>query len=123
MVADLFNSAKSMNGPGASYGVGRTSVANCIMWYSRGRCRLEFGARHSVTYPSDRVWEMSRPALQPAAGKERTMDSITDRASPSAGRGRDEEKREVDYYVRAKTGPGRRDWMTIGVAFTRRNNE
>jgi hypothetical protein len=51
------------------------------------------------------------------------MDSISERASASARRGRDEEKREVDYYVRAKTGPGRKDWTTIGVAFTRRNSE
>jgi hypothetical protein len=51
------------------------------------------------------------------------MDSITERASASARRGREEEKREVDYFVRAKTGPGRRDWTTIGVAFTRRNGE
>jgi hypothetical protein len=56
-------------------------------------------------------------------GKESKMDSVTERASANARRGRDEEKREVDYYVRAKTGPGRRDWTTIGVAFTRRNNE
>jgi hypothetical protein len=27
------------------------------------------------------------------------------------------EKREVDFYVRAKTGPGRQDWSGIGVAF------
>jgi hypothetical protein len=45
------------------------------------------------------------------------MDSITERASANARRGREEEKREVDYYVRAKTGPGRKDWTTIGVAF------
>lgn len=51
------------------------------------------------------------------------MDSKTDSATASTRRGRDEDKREVDYYVRAKTGPGRRDWTTIGVAFTRRNNE
>jgi len=51
------------------------------------------------------------------------MDSISERASASARRGRDDEKREVDYFVRAKTGPGRKDWTTIGVAFARRNNE
>ena len=49
------------------------------------------------------------------------MDSITERASANARRG--EEKREVDIVVRAKTGPGRRDWTTIGVAFTRRGGE
>lgn len=51
------------------------------------------------------------------------MDSISDSASRSVRRGREEEKREVDFFVRAKTGPGRRDWTTIGVAFARRNNE
>jgi hypothetical protein len=51
------------------------------------------------------------------------MDSISDRASSSARRGREEEKRQVDYFVRAKTGPGRKDWTTIGVAFTRKNGE
>lgn len=56
-------------------------------------------------------------------GKESYMDSISERASANARRGRDEEKRDVDYFVRAKTGPGRKDWTTIGVAFSRRNNE
>jgi len=51
------------------------------------------------------------------------MDSRTERAPAETRRSRDDDKREVDYYVRAKTGPGRRDWTTIGVAFTRRNNE
>ena len=51
------------------------------------------------------------------------MDSISERAPASARRGREEEKREVDFYVRAKTGPGRKDWTTIGVAFKRRNDE
>jgi hypothetical protein len=48
---------------------------------------------------------------------------VSERASRNARRGHEEEKREVDFYVRAKTGPGRRDWTTIGVAFKRRNNE
>ena len=47
------------------------------------------------------------------------MDSRTERAPAETRRSRDDDKREVDYYVRAKTGPGRRDWTTIGVAFTR----
>jgi hypothetical protein len=52
------------------------------------------------------------------------MDSISETASRNARRGReDESKREVDYFVRAKTGPGRRDWTTLGVAFKRRNDE
>jgi hypothetical protein len=56
-------------------------------------------------------------------GKESTMDSVSERASSNARRGREEEKREVEFYVRAKTGPGKRDWTTIGVALKRRNNE
>ena len=51
------------------------------------------------------------------------MNSISERASANARRGREEEKREVDFYVRAKTGPGRKDWTTIGVAFKRRNDQ
>jgi hypothetical protein len=51
------------------------------------------------------------------------MDSMTDRASSSTRRGRDDDRREVEFYVRAKTGPGRRDWTTIGVALKRRNDE
>lgn len=51
------------------------------------------------------------------------MDSISERASRTVRRGQEPEKREVDFFVRAKTGAGRRDWTTIGVAFARRNNE
>jgi len=72
---------------------------------------------------SARLLAIRFPAHEPTAGRESKMDSSTERASANARRGRDEEKREVDYYVRAKTGPGRKDWTTIGVAFTRRNNE
>ncbi len=35
----------------------------------------------------------------------------------------DRRAHDDDNYVRAKTGPGRRDWTTIGVAFARRNDE
>jgi hypothetical protein len=38
-------------------------------------------------------------------------------------RGQQPEKREVAFYVRAKTGPGSRDWSPVGVAFTRKNGE
>ena len=31
------------------------------------------------------------------------------------------EKREIAFFVRAKTGPGARDWTNIGVAFARKN--
>jgi hypothetical protein len=47
------------------------------------------------------------------------MDSIAERASADARRGREDDKREVEFYVRAKTGPGKRDWTTIGVALSR----
>jgi len=31
------------------------------------------------------------------------------------------EKRPIAYYLRAKTGPDRRDWSPVGVMFERRN--
>ena len=34
-----------------------------------------------------------------------------------------QEKREIAFYVRAKTGPGTRDWTPVGVAFARKNGE
>jgi hypothetical protein len=48
------------------------------------------------------------------------MSSDTD-TRPSR-RGQQAEKREVDFFVRAKTGPGPRDWSPCGVAFARKNN-
>jgi hypothetical protein len=51
------------------------------------------------------------------------MSTISDRASASARRGQTQEKREIAFYVRAKTGPGPRDWSPVGVAFARKNNE
>jgi hypothetical protein len=48
------------------------------------------------------------------------MSSISDRASPRQPR---QEKREIAFFVRAKTGPGARDWSPVGVAFARRNGE
>jgi hypothetical protein len=33
------------------------------------------------------------------------------------------ERREIAFNVRAKTGPGPRDWSPVGVAFERKNNE
>jgi hypothetical protein len=52
------------------------------------------------------------------------MDTRTERSSSAANRGdREDDKREVEFYVRAKTGPGKRDWTTIGVALKRRNDE
>jgi hypothetical protein len=34
-----------------------------------------------------------------------------------------QQKREIAFYVRAKTGPGTRDWSPVGVAFARKNGE
>ena len=31
------------------------------------------------------------------------------------------ERREIAFYVRAKTGPGPRDWSPVGVCFARKN--
>ncbi|TQF26283.1 hypothetical protein UNPF46_34585 [Bradyrhizobium sp. UNPF46] len=33
------------------------------------------------------------------------------------------DKRDVAFVVRAKTGPGPRDWSPVGVAFVRKNDE
>jgi hypothetical protein len=43
--------------------------------------------------------------------------------SKEKGRVSIQEKREIAFVVRAKTGPGVRDWSAIGVAFARRNGE
>ena len=48
------------------------------------------------------------------------MSSISDRASARQPR---QDKREIAFFVRAKTGPGVRDWSPVGVAFARRNGE
>jgi hypothetical protein len=47
-----------------------------------------------------------------------TSERAAARRSPQ-----EREKREIAYYVRAKTGPGSRDWSPVGVAFARRNGE
>lgn len=49
--------------------------------------------------------------------------SIGERTSRNARRGREDEKREVAFYVRAKTGPGKKDWSPVGVAFARRDGQ
>lgn len=48
--------------------------------------------------------------------------STTD-APTRSRRGQQSEARPVAFYVRAKTGPGNRDWAGVGVAFERRNGE
>jgi len=50
------------------------------------------------------------------------MSSVNDRA-PAARTSRQSERREIAFYVRAKTGPGPRDWSPVGVAFARKNDE
>jgi hypothetical protein len=49
------------------------------------------------------------------------MSSDTD--TRPARRSQQPEKREIAYYVRAKTGLGPRDWSPVGVAFARKNGE
>lgn len=50
--------------------------------------------------------------------------SMTDTATRPVRRGQQPaEKREIAFYVRAKTGPGPRDWSAVGVAFARKNSE
>jgi hypothetical protein len=49
--------------------------------------------------------------------------SMTDTTSRTTRRGQQPEKREIAFYVRAKTGAGPRDWSPIGVAFHRRNGD
>ncbi len=47
--------------------------------------------------------------------------STTERL-PARGRERDE-PRHPDFVVRAKTGPGRKEWATIGYAWKRERGE
>lgn len=45
------------------------------------------------------------------------MSTITQRAAAKPP------TREVEFYVRAKTGPRAQDWSTIGVALARKNGQ
>jgi hypothetical protein len=47
----------------------------------------------------------------------------TDTDTRPARRGQTAEPRPIAFFVRAKTGPGPRDWSPIGVAFARKNGE
>ena len=47
--------------------------------------------------------------------------SVTERAA--VRRQPQNDKREIAYYVRAKTGPGTRDWSPVGVAFARKDDK
>ena len=49
--------------------------------------------------------------------------SVSERASRAARRGHEDDKREIAFYVRAKTGPGKKDWSPCGVAFARRDGQ
>jgi hypothetical protein len=49
------------------------------------------------------------------------MSTDTDTRPPRRGQ-QQPERREIAYYVRAKTGSGPRDWSNIGVAFARKND-
>jgi len=48
------------------------------------------------------------------------MSTIEQRAG---GRERKPENRQPDFVVRAKTGPGRREWSTVGSAWNRDGGE
>ncbi len=50
------------------------------------------------------------------------MSSITSER-PSSRRPREKESRQPDFVVRAKTGPGRNDWSTLGYAWARESGE
>lgn len=50
------------------------------------------------------------------------MTMISDRAAVRRPP-QERERREIAFYVRAKTGPGSRDWSPVGVAFARKNSE
>jgi hypothetical protein len=62
---------------------------------------------------------MSAPALQAAGEKE----SIMAGASISRRPGQPQEKREVKFVVRAPDSNNRGRWVTVGVAFERKNGE
>ena len=42
---------------------------------------------------------------------------------PSARQTRERDDRQPDFVVRAKTGPGRKDWATLGYAWRREHGE
>jgi len=50
------------------------------------------------------------------------MSSITSERTV-ARKPRDKESRQPDFVVRAKTGPGRNDWSTLGYAWARESGE
>ena len=50
------------------------------------------------------------------------MSNVNERAVARIPR-QQTDKREIAFYVRAKTGGGSRDWSPVGVAFARKNGE
>jgi hypothetical protein len=46
----------------------------------------------------------------------------TDTDTRTQRRGQTAEPRPIAFFVRAKTGPGPRDWSPVGVCFARKNN-
>lgn len=58
------------------------------------------------------------------AGESEHAMSMTDTTTRPVRRGQQQpEKREIAFYVRAKTGPGTRDWSPVGVAFARKDSQ
>ena len=49
--------------------------------------------------------------------------SSTANEAPRERRERRSDGRQPDYVVRAKTGPGRKEWATIGYAWKRESGE
>jgi hypothetical protein len=57
--------------------------------------------------------------------REKAQDemSLVDQATRNVRRPQQAEKREIAFFVRAKTGPGTRDWSPVGVAFARKDSQ
>ena len=48
--------------------------------------------------------------------------SVTERTAPRRGQ-KEADTNQPDFVVRAKTGPGRKEWATIGYAWKREHGE
>ncbi len=51
------------------------------------------------------------------------MDALTRPQGQQRRSQQPDNGRPIAFFVRAKTGPGTRDWSPVGVAFARKNNE
>jgi hypothetical protein len=49
--------------------------------------------------------------------------TATSAERPSARKAKEKENRQPDFVVRAKTGPGGKDWSTIGYGWNRDRGE